>query len=265
MVRHFFLLGTLVWVEVFFSRITSQQSPVFPVNEKRWVASPRPVLANDSLVFYCVQFNHLNTQIRDGKINKATAQEKAGYLLRKIKYQYTIQNSRSAPKKKAFPVQGYGREAIGGVNGNGYLPGSYNYYDGNKHTGHPAHDIFIRDTDQDLLDDRTRKPVNIRVVSAGVVIAYEPQWNKGSALRGGVYVWVYDPQEQRLYYYAHLRQLLVKPGDLVPAGTILGSMGRTGLNAYQKRSPTHLHLMALQVTSTAALPPINLYSVLTKL
>jgi len=40
----------------------------------------------------------------------------------------------------------------------------------------------------------------------------------------------------------------------VQAGETLGRLGRTGLNAYKKRSPTHLHLMVLSYRQGEMVP-----------
>jgi hypothetical protein len=45
----------------------------------------------------------------------------------------------------------------------------------------------------------------------------------------------------------------------VQAGDKLSDMGRTGYNAYKTRSPTHLHLMYLQIQPNGLPEPINTY------
>jgi murein DD-endopeptidase MepM/ murein hydrolase activator NlpD len=40
---------------------------------------------------------------------------------------------------------------------------------------------------------------------------------------------------------------MVKPGDTINAGLVIALLGRTGANAYKKRSPTHLHISCLQI------------------
>ncbi|MGV3639730.1 MAG: M23 family metallopeptidase [Adhaeribacter sp.] len=104
--------------------------------------------------------------------------------------------------------------------------------------------------------------MSVLSMSEGIVLATAPQWQAGSALRGGVYIWIYNPRQDLLYYYAHNHQAFVKPGDLVKPGTRIALLGRTGLNAYKKRSPTHLHLMALQVKPRGELIPVDLYPAL---
>jgi hypothetical protein len=161
-----------------------------------------------------------------------------------------------------FPLEGYNSNAIGGENGSGYLPDNYSFYDGNRHRGHPAHDIFIRDRDQDCLSDETSKPVNVLSVANGIVISVNADWDTLSNIRGGKYVWIFDPHNQNYFYYAHLDQLFVTSGDILIAGQPIGTVGRTGLNAYKRRSPTHLHFMCLSYNN-GDMTPINTYDLLT--
>jgi murein DD-endopeptidase MepM/ murein hydrolase activator NlpD len=153
-----------------------------------------------------------------------------------------------------FPLRGYNSRAAGGQNGSGYLAGRYSYWQGNAHGGHPAHDIFILDKDQNCMDDRTGKAVDVLSCTNGIVVATETQWEPGSPQRGGNYVVVFSPEEQRLFYYAHNQNVLVQPGDRVTAGSKLAEVGRTGANAAKKRSPTHLHLMVLKLNNGLPVP-----------
>lgn len=204
----------------------------------------------------CIQFNALNSHIRDGQIEPAKARPEVLRILSAIRHE----TDTMAPVKWIFPLAGYGLEAIGGSKGNGYIPQGYNFFDGNRHGGHPAHDIFIKDHNQDCLDDRTGKKVPVFTIGSGIVVGIQTTWEPRSRLRGGKYVLVYHPGSERLSYYAHLDSVHVRLGQTVKAGQPLGLLGRTGLNAYKKRSPTHLHLMVLQVDSKQALRPINPYS-----
>lgn len=207
----------------------------------------------------CEQFNALNTEVRDALISKEDARDKIRDLLPKIK-DYFSQNGgvEITDKDWVFPLQGYTSAAIGGINGSGYQPKGFDYFDGNKHGGHAAQDIFISDKNQDCLDDYTKKPVNVLSVSNGVVIACETDWEPSSDLKGGKYIYIYDPAYDGIFYYAHNSEIFVKPGDIVKAGDIIAHVGRTGLNAYKKRSPTHLHLMFLQVEDSYPRPK-NIY------
>ena len=162
-----------------------------------------------------------------------------------------------------FPVKGYGPAAIGGRNGNGYVPGNFDFFDGST-GGHPAQDIFIRDSDQDCVDDVSGDYVEIVSMSGGVVVETRKNWTTDMMdIKGGNIVYVYDNFSNGLFYYAHLKEVKVDVGDLVKPGTVLGILGRTGKNAYPKRSPTHLHLMYVR-SFDGELRPENLYNDLTR-
>lgn len=198
------------------------------------------ITALPALAGVCDNWNNLDKLIRDNKIGRAEAKRKIieldGLLLKE--YSGKIGNS-----PFAFPVKGYGRKS--GNNGSSYLPAGYNFYDGNRHGGHPAHDLFIRDRKRTGLDDGTGKPAEIAAFADGVVIGVNPAWEYPSNIRGGIYIWIFNPATNRYYYYAHLAKILVAPGDVVKAGDTIALLGRTGKNAHPWRSPTHLHFMCL--------------------
>jgi len=152
-----------------------------------------------------------------------------------------------------FPVDGYGMEAVGkgGFKPDIYYGGSnikgYDFYDGNKHGGHPAYDIFILDKNQDCLDDNSKKPVNIVAPVDLMILSYFKDWVKGSGIRGGNYVWALDPYDNQIFYFAHMDSIFVKGGDFCKEGTPIGTMGRSGKNAWVERCPTHLHMMVLKI------------------
>ncbi|MES2690543.1 MAG: M23 family metallopeptidase [Bacteroidota bacterium] len=221
----------------------------------------KPARQNDTLNGLCAEFNRLNTSIRDGQIEKQKARALFQQLIKKIK-----DADQLPPGKGAFyfPVQHYSALAIGGKNGSGYIPGKYDYFDGNMHSGHAAHDIFIGDKNQDCLDDRTGKKVNVLSVSTGIVLAVENSWNQGSALRGGKYIWILSADHHSLFYYAHNDTVLVAPGQRVDAGQAIARVGRTGLNAHKQRSPTHLHFMQLELNNNNLPVAVNPYKLLIK-
>jgi murein DD-endopeptidase MepM/ murein hydrolase activator NlpD len=236
-----------------------QQSSV-----KQPKADSQPKPENQSAENPCLQFDKLNTLVRDGLINRETARQKIQELLPKIRdYFYANGGTDSAPEAWRFPIEGYGPKSIGGKNGSGYLPKGYDYFDGNRHGGHPAHDIFIMDKNQDELDDATRKPVNVLSVRNGVVVASANEWTVGSELRGGKYIYVFDPAINGLIYYAHNKEVFVKPGEIVTAGRVLATVGRSGKSASAARSPTHLHIMWLVFTDGYP-KPNDLYPALLK-
>ncbi len=206
------------------------------------------------------EWDELDKQIRDGKIGKEKAKIKIIELNEKIQNHY---NNRIHLmcwfdfSGTRFPVNGYGINNVGGVNGSGYKPEGYDFYDGNKHGGHPAHDIFVDDINQDSLDDETGKGIEIVSYCSGIVVAINDTWDSESEIRGGKYVWIFSPNKNReasYYYYAHLDQVKVKVGDILISGQVIGYLGRTGYNAYPKRSPTHLHFMALNYVDGDMIP-----------
>jgi len=208
-----------------------------------------PAFAQDTRAV-CIKINELNTAVLNGTIKRAEA-------VKQFKTLIQIVRGNSPMLKEdvwVFPLQGYQTNAIGGTNGNGYNDKGYNYLDGNKHTAHPAHDIFITDKNQDDMDDRTGKPVNVLAVDDGLVIACNNEWAPTSTMRGGKFIWIYHRQLNIISYYAHNRTILVKPGDMVKQGQKIAEVGRTGLNAYKKRSPTHLHFSAFQLTHYLPVP-----------
>lgn len=209
------------------------------------------LVCGQSLFTLCKQFDTLYTQVRDLSIDTVIAKKEFEHIIQKIK---TESIHIQKVKEWVFPLQGYTPKYIGGKNGEGYIPQGYNFFTGNNHKAHPAHDIFIYDFNQDCIDDKTKKHVNVLSVKEGVVIACTKNWDTTSTLRGGIYVWVYCPSEEVLFYYAHLNSVFVDTGDIVQAGQILGTVGRTGLNAYKKRSPTHLHFSMFSVKNNLPVP-----------
>ena len=103
------------------------------------------------------------------------------------------------------------------------------------------------------------------VGGSGIVVAYAPEWKLGSILRGGRYVYVYDPSQKGMFYYAHQRSVRVKPGDIVSPGQPIGTVGRSGRNAAAPRSPTHLHAMFLAIDGAGRPAPRDIYPDLVRL
>lgn len=195
----------------------------------------------------CTEFDTLNTAIRDGRISRDDALRGVRRLLPRLKEYYDASGAPPYPRREwRFPLEGYDLKSSGN-SGEDYVASGYDYFTGNRHGGHPSSDLFIRDKNQDSLDDRSGSPVNVLSLTGGVVVALATEWDSGSRLRGGKYVWVYDPAEELLVYYAHNRDILVTLGDILKPGDRIATVGRTGLNAWKKRSPTHLHLTCLRL------------------
>jgi len=197
--------------------------------------------------------------VRDGIIARPEMELKLAPLVAAVS-SFIVQDYDLAAGAWTFPVSGYGVSAF---DRHDYKPAirygpegkkGYDFFDGNKHGGHPAYDIFIRDRNRDTLDDLTGKPVDALAMTDAVVLSTHEGWAKGSPLRGGNYVWLYNPGENKFFYYAHLQRVLVKPGQRVRAGEAVGSIGRTGVLAARKRSRTHLHLMVLEYRDGKLVP-----------
>jgi len=214
----------------------------------------------------CIDFNSLNNSIRDGDIEKPEALKEIQTMLPKLKkYFYKNGGEDFLTSSWIFPVEGYSLTSIGGSEGSGYNPLDYDYFDGNKHGGHPAHDIFIKDNDQDCIDDSKKNFVNVLSMTGGVVIAMETNWDTTSNLRGGKYIWIYDPTSNSLIYYAHNNSVAVQMCDIVKPGDTIATVGRTGLNAFKSRSPTHLRIMQLQLDNIQYPKPLDCYKDLKEL
>ncbi|WP_184545140.1 M23 family metallopeptidase [Mucilaginibacter sp. FT3.2] len=198
----------------------------------------------------CNKFNTFNNLVLEGGVKRADAQKQFRDVIKQIK----ASKETVEPKAKwIFPLKGYNYHAIGG-NGDGYADKGYRYLDGNKHGAHPAHDIFINDKNQDCLDDRTNKPVDVLAIDDGTVVACSNEWEPSSNLRGGKFIWIYHPERNYFTYYAHNQSIVVKPGDEVQQGQKIAEVGRTGYNAYKKRSPTHLHFSTFRLVDDLPVP-----------
>ena len=209
------------------------------------------------------EWDSLYPKMRDRLIPKEEARHELQRLETALKEQGARKPLPPQDDRLCFPLDGYDFHSIGGKNGSGYQVEGYDFFDGNRHKGHPGHDIFIHDKNQDCFDDVTGRPVRVVAAAPGIVVSFYSKWEPSSTIRGGNYVWIYDPLRSRYYYYAHLGQIYVKVGQVVSGGEDLGTVGRTGLNAYPKRSPTHLHFSVHE--STHGYPrPINPYKELTE-
>ena len=204
------------------------------------------------------EWNLLYPKIRDRLISREEARAKLNVLEIQLRDNGSKYRRGGREEKLAFPLKGYTSHSIGGKGGSGYQPRGYDFFDGNDHRGHPGHDLFIFDKNQDGIDDKTGKPVEVISASPGIVVSTNGGWQPSSPIRGGNYVWVFDPVTGRYFYYAHLEEIYVAVGQIISRGATLATVGRTGLNACPSRSPTHLHFTVHQ--SADGYPkPINPY------
>ena len=237
------------------------------------------VLVNNAdeptLYTYCQQFQTLYTQIRVESITPDSARMQFSRIMLSLQERFRSEETYHQDSLQrdsliqtgsyfSFPLRGYPTSAIGGTHGEGYRGNGFDLFDYNVRGSHPAQDIFITDRNQDNLDDRTGQPADVLAMSSGLVLAIETAWKPGSEYRGGNWIWIYDPVLDGLFYYAHNSQVDVSPGQWVHAGQKISEMGRTGFNAYKARSPTHLHLMYLQIQPNGLPLPVNTYAWLLK-
>jgi peptidoglycan LD-endopeptidase LytH len=203
-------------------------------------------------------YKQLLVDIREYKLTSEEARECFQDMMFVLKQAFPTTYYDSTQVNICFPLMGFDFRAVGGY-GRGYIPRGYDLFDQTKKGSHPAHDIFMKDRNQDCQDDRTGNYVSVLSVSDGVVIATENNWHAGSDYRGGNYIWVYDTVTGGLWYYAHQREIYVKTGQIVKTGQKIALVGRTGFNAAMPRSDTHLHLTYLRIDDDGNPFPVNTY------
>lgn len=193
----------------------------------------------------CENWNALDKLILNQKIEK----EDAINLLEK--YENDIINNFKKNNRRdikdgdwVFPLKNFSKIEHR-ENGNDFRDYKYDYFQGSNASSHPAHDIFIADTNKDCLNDVTGKTVDVVSMSGGIVVATDTTWEIGSYLRGGKYVKIFDVSNLKLFYYSHLNFVFVKPGDIVKPGYKIGEVGRTGRSAILQPGRTHLHIALL--------------------
>ncbi|MCP9764396.1 M23 family metallopeptidase [Lacihabitans soyangensis] len=204
------------------------------------------------------RYKKLLVDIREQNITPLEAENEFKSILGILKKSYPNTLDSSQIGNFVFPLTQSDYSAVGG-NGSGFYIKNFNLFDHSVSGSHPAHDIFIYDPDQDCKDNRKQDYVDIVSVGNGVVLAVEKDWTDSSEYRGGNYVWVFDFERGGLWYYAHHRKVVVEIGQIVKPGDKLGEVGRTGFNAKNKRSDTHLHLMYLELDQDYYPKPKNYY------
>jgi hypothetical protein len=202
---------------------------------------------------------NLETNIRDGSITRDSA-EAAFPVVYSMLQVSANQYSYNSAKPWRIPVE---NGSLADFGKGGFRPdirygGSticgYNFYDGNRHGGHPAYDIFVPDNDFDCLNDRTKRAIRLLAPVDLFVMSTNEHWQPGSEIRGGNYIWAMLPDSNIILYFAHLNTVCVKPGAFVRQGDEIGAVGRTGKNADNPKSPTHLHMMVLRVSGKRLVP-----------
>lgn len=109
----------------------------------------------------------------------------------------------------------------------------------------------------DIFFTHSEKQGNVEIgpqlcaVSAGIVTAARGDWQGGigekSYRKGGLSpkagngVIIYNPNSREYFYYAHMHTVIVKTGDVVRAGQIIGQGGNTGIKARKPGRGGHVH------------------------
>jgi len=215
-------------------------------------------ISEDKIISYAATFRQIQMDIRVCAISPDSARIAFQQVMRDIKAVYHKDSCRTIDTAYfVYPIKCYlPSESIGGK-GLGFNSEGFDLFDMEAKGSHPAHDLFVHDKNQDNIDDRTWRPIDVLAFTSGVVLATETSWKYNSELRGGNWIWIYDPCLDGLFYYAHNNIVNVQPGQWVNAGDKISEMGRTGFNAYKKRSPTHLHLMFLKLNDQDLPEPAN--------
>lgn len=221
-----------------------------------------PEKETDPLMLSCQKFATLYQSIGDSTITPDSAATAFKELFRELRQQtYTFRPAclQEVDSGFIFPVRGYYPQSSIGGRGKGYRPDGFDFFDSRVRKSHPAHDLFIRDRNNDAVDDVRCEHVDVLAFTGGVVLGTRENWTPDSQWRGGNCIWVYNPCLESLFYYAHNHTIDVKPGQWIKTGEILGKMGRTGFNAYPPRSTTHLHFMQLKITEEGLPVPVDPY------
>lgn len=218
-------------------------------------------IPENSMLMYSSTFRQIQEDIRDCVITPDSAARAWQENMRNIRA--TFHNGDTCRMGDStyfvFPIKGYTPQKSIGGRGMGYRAEGFDLFDMDVRGSHPAQDLFVFDRNQDNIDDRTWKPIDVLAFTSGIVVAAEKDWKYDSDLRGGNWIWIYDPCLDGLFYYAHNNVVFVEPGQWVNAGDKISEMGRSGYNAFKRRSPTHLHLMFLKLNKDALPEPGDTY------
>lgn len=211
----------------------------------------------------CVDFQGLMLDLTDDRLLPDSAALRFTQIVTTLRKELrpTTDSSLAAPEVFVFPLRGYIPHASIGGRGRGYKPDGFNLFDNTVRKSHPAHDLFIKDRNQDGIEDVYCQPVDVLSATEGWVVGLKTDWQPdSSASRGGNYIWVYDPALDGLFYYAHNSSVVVTLGQRVQAGEKIAEVGRTGFNAHRERSPTHLHFMFVRLDREGLPQPENPYT-----
>lgn len=202
----------------------------------------------------CEKWNQLDKKITNSTIEKEAALELFEFYEPLIHKYFDFKKGIKIRRSDwVFPMKNFSKIYYRD-NGNDYRLGKYDYFQGSNSKGHPAHDIMILDSNKNLMDDSTLNYVDVVSMSSGVVVATDTTWKIGSKLRGGKYVKIFDTAINGIFYYSHLANVSVVPGQIVNAGEKIGEVGRTGRKAILPQGKTHLHISFLKLIDGYPVP-----------
>ena len=118
---------------------------------------------SEQMLNYVQQFQQIQIDIREGTISPDSAARAFQATMRTIQSVKPLMDScrDDGTAKFVYPLRGYlPKYSIGG-NGRGFRDKGFNLFDVDARGSHPAHDLFIRDGNQDNLDDRMCQPVDL--------------------------------------------------------------------------------------------------------
>ncbi len=177
---------------------------------------------------------------------KAAADSIAVFVPLAVQYCKTVDMPFTERKDWVFPMSGYTKTSYRS-DGKDYKDEKFDYFQGGNSHGHPAHDIFILDSDSNIIEDATGNKVDASAMVSGVIINIKNDWIPSDMGRGGNFVKLFDPVSEAIFYYSHLDSVSVSPGQIVRAGEKIGVVGRTGRKAF--RGKTHIHIAYYKIVN----------------
>ncbi|MBZ0203663.1 MAG: M23 family metallopeptidase [Ignavibacteria bacterium] len=209
-----------------------------------------PTLTQELTVFE--RWHKTDQLIRDRKIDEDDAKDSIAIYVKLGKKEFkNLGISGTKREDWVFPMDGW-TSCTYRSNGNDYKDERFDYFQGGEFKGHPAHDIFFPDCNNDAIEDSTGKKVYATAMVTGIVISTYNKWWKGDYFRSGNYVKMFDPVSEAMFYYSHLDTVFVQPGELVKAGDPIGYVGRTGRKAINGR--THVHIAYYKIDEGHPIP-----------
>ncbi len=98
----------------------------------------------------------------------------------------------------------------------------------------------------DAIDLFIKEGTPVKAMRTGMAVAAERTWKKEdpfsvASLKGGNSVIIYNMADKAFYRYCHLENVFINQGEKIIAGTKIGTVGHSGLNASKPGHGEHLH------------------------